>query len=165
MSMLKAGDKAPEFSLTDHNGDEVTLSNLLHTGPLILYFYPADFTPVCTKEACMIRDTSEELASVGLQVVGVSPDDGDSHQRFREKHDLGFTLLSDPQKHVIKMFGVDGPFGVGVRRGTFLIDQNRRIQSAICADLFVGRHEEFLRKAVVLREVAVGKRIWPYKGL
>lgn len=155
--MLKGGDKAPEFTLKDHDGNEVTLSNLLHQGPLILYFYPADFTPVCTKEACMVRDLSDELEKVGLQVVGVSPDDGDSHQRFKAKHRLDFPLLSDPEKHVIKMFGVDGPFGVGVRRGTFLIDQNRQIQSAVCADLRVGRHEEFLRKAVLLREAARGK--------
>lgn len=158
MSMLKAGDKAPEFTLRDHGGDEVTLSNLLHVGPIVLYFYPADFTPVCTKEACMIRDLSDELATVGLQVIGISPDNEDSHRRFKEKHDLGFTLLSDPEKHVIKMFGVDGPFGVGVRRATYLIDQNRRIQSALCADLFVGKHEDFLRKAVVLREAARGNK-------
>ena len=156
--MLKAGDKAPEFTLRDHDGQEVTLSNLLNQGPLILYFYPADFTPVCTKEACMVRDLADDLAGVGLQVVGVSPDDSNSHQRFRAKHDLSFTLLSDPEKHVIQMFGVDGPFGVGVRRGTFLVDQNRQIQGTMCADLRVGRHEEFMRKAVVLREAAAGSR-------
>ena len=156
--MLKAGERAPEFTLTDHTGAEVTLSNLLHVGPLILYFYPADFTPVCTKEACMIRELSEELTQVGLQVAGVSPDNADSHQRFRTKHSLEFTLLSDPEKHVIKMFGVDGPFGFGVRRGTFLIDQNRNIQNAVCADLRVGRHEEFLHRAIILREAVHGKR-------
>jgi peroxiredoxin Q/BCP len=156
--MLKAGDRAPEFTLTDHTGSEVTLTNLLHQGPLILFFYPRDFTPVCTKEARMVRDLSAEITEVGLQAVGISPDDADSHQRFRSKHELQFTLLCDPEKHVADMFGVIGPFGVGLRRGTFLIDQNRNIQNAICADLRVGRHEEFLRRAIILREAAHGHR-------
>ena len=154
--MLGSGDKAPEFTLKNHDDQEVTLSNLLHQGPLILYFYPGDFTPVCTKEACMVRDMADELAEAGLQIVGISPDDGDSHRRFKAKHDIDFVLLSDPQKHVSKMFGVNGPFGIGVRRATFLIDQNRLIQGAIRADLRVSRHEEFLRKAILLREAAMG---------
>jgi len=159
--MLRGGDRAPEFSLTDHTGDEVTLTNLLHRGPLVLFFYPGNFTPVCTKEVRMVRGLAAELAEVGLQVVGISPDDADSHQRFRSKHELDFTLLSDPKKHVADMFGVNGPFGVGLRRSTFLIDQNRRIQNSICADLRVGRHEEFLRRAIILREASHGRRDKP----
>jgi peroxiredoxin Q/BCP len=156
--MLKAGERAPEFTLTDHTGVEVTLSNLLHVAPLIVFFYPGDFTPVCTKQVCMVRDLTEELAAVGLQIAGISPDGADSHQRFRNQHGLDFTLLSDPEKDVIKMFGVDGPLGFGVRRATFLIDQNRNIQNAICADLRVGRQEEFLQRAIILREALHGKR-------
>ena len=157
--MLKAGERAPEFTLTDHTGAELTLSNLLHIGPLVVFFYPGDFTPVCTKQVCMIRDLTAELAEVGLQVVGISPDDADSHERFRSKHNLDFPLLSDPEKHVIKMFGVDGPLGLGVRRTTFLVDQNRKIQNTICADIRVAKHEEFLRRAIILREAALGKRV------
>jgi len=152
--MLDAGAKAPEFLLNDHEGKETSLSDLLQSGPLILYFYPADFTPGCTKEACSIRDIHNDIQSVGLQVAGVSPQDEDSHRRFREEHQLPFILLSDPEKIAIKMYEVDGPFGVGVRRATFLISQDRKIQDAMMADVRVGRHEEFIKKAVILRETA-----------
>jgi peroxiredoxin Q/BCP len=152
--MLEAGAKAPEFVLKNQDGDDTSLSDLLKDGPLILYFYPADFTPGCTKEACSIRDIHDDIQSVGLQVAGVSPQDEDSHTRFREEHDLPFVLLSDPDKVAIKMYDVDGPFGVGVRRATFLINQDRSIADAILADVRVGRHQEFIEKAVMLRETA-----------
>ncbi|MEM6512324.1 MAG: peroxiredoxin [Pseudomonadota bacterium] len=152
--MLKTGAKAPEFVLPDDSGEEVSLSDLLQDGPLVLYFYPADFTPGCTKEACAIRDIHDDLLSVGLNIVGVSPQDAASHTTFREKYELPFTLLSDVDKTVVNMFGVDGPLGIGVRRATFLIAQDRRIQDAIVADIRIGRHTDFLRKAVKLRETA-----------
>ena len=155
--MLEPGSRAPEFVLPNDKGGETSLSDLLQDGPLILYFYPADFTPGCTKEACSIRDIHNDIQSVGLQVAGISPQDEDSHQRFREQHDLPFTLLSDPEKVAIKMYDVDGPFGVGVRRATFLINPDRVIQDAVMADVRIGRHQEFIEKAVVLRETA-GKR-------
>jgi len=152
--MLQAGEKAPEFDLPDDRGGDTTLSDLLQNGPLILYFYPADFTPGCTKEACSIRDIHNDIQSVGLQVAGISPQDIDSHKRFRNEHDLPFLLLSDPDKVAIRMYDVDGPFGVGVRRATFLINQDRTIQDAILADVLIGRHKEFIEKAVILRETA-----------
>ena len=152
--MIQPGAKAPEFVLPDDRGGETTLSDLLQNGPLILYFYPADFTPGCTKEACSIRDIHKDIQSVGLQVAGISPQDIDSHKRFRDEHDLPFVLLSDPGKVAIRMYDVDGPFGVGVRRATFLINQDRTIQDAILADVMIGRHKEFIEKAVILRETA-----------
>jgi thioredoxin-dependent peroxiredoxin len=152
--MLETGDKAPEFVLNNHEGMETALSDLLQNGPLILYFYPADFTPGCTKEACTIRDIHNDIQSVGLQVAGVSPQSEESHQRFREEHKLPFVLLSDPEKVAIKMYDVDGPFGVGVRRATFLISQDRSIKDAMMADVRIGRHKEFIEKAVILRETA-----------
>jgi peroxiredoxin Q/BCP len=155
--MLEVGSRAPEFVLPNDEGVEISLTDLLADGPLILYFYPADFTPGCTKEACSIRDIHNDIQSVGLQVAGISPQDEDSHRRFREEHDLPFTLLSDPEKVAIKMYDVDGPFSVGVRRATFLINQDRRIQDAVMADVRIGRHQEFIEKAVILRETA-GKR-------
>ena len=154
--MLQPGDRAPEFSLPDERGADISLTNLLHQGPLILFFYPADFTPVCTKEACMVQHMHDDLLRVGLNVAGISPDESDSHQRFKSKHHLAFPLLADAERHVAKMFGVIGPLGFSVRRATFLIDQQRVIQNRICADLLVGRHEEFLRRAVMLRELAAG---------
>jgi len=155
--MLESGSKAPEFVLENDQGGESSLTDLLQDGPLILYFYPADFTPGCTKEACSIRDIHNDIQAVGLRVAGVSPQDAASHQRFRDEHNLPFTLLSDPEKVAIKMYDVDGPFGVGVRRATFLISQDRVIQDAMMADVRIGRHKEFIEKAVILRETA-GKR-------
>lgn len=156
--MLEVGSRAPEFVLPNDEGGETSLTDLLKDGPLILYFYPADFTPGCTKEACSIRDMHNDIQSVGLQVAGISPQDEDSHRRFREEHDLPFILLSDPEKVAIKMYDVDGPFGVGVRRATFLINPDRVIQDAVMADVRIGRHQEFIEKAVVLRETAGKKR-------
>lgn len=152
--MLKAGSKAPEFVLQDSDGNDVSLSDLLADGPLILYFYPADFTPGCTKEACSIRDLHKDIQAVGLRVAGVSPQDPESHSRFQDEHKLPFTLLCDPDKVAIKMYDVDGPFGVAVRRATFLIKQDRTISDAVLADIRIGRHEEFIRKAIMLRETA-----------
>lgn len=152
--MLDIGAKAPEFILNNHEGIETSLSDLLQNGPLILYFYPADFTPGCTKEACSIRDIHTDIQSVGLEVAGVSPQDEESHKRFREEHNLPFVLLSDPEKVAIEMYDVGGPFGVGVRRATFLISQDRSIKDAILADVRIGRHKDFIEKAVILRETA-----------
>ena len=151
---MKAGERAPEFVLKNDEGVDTSLSELLEQGPLILYFYPADFTPGCTKEACAIRDIHKDIQSVGLQVAGVSPQDADSHTKFREEHNLPFTLLCDPDKVAIKMYDVDGPFGVAVRRATFLIGQDRVIKDAVLADVMIGRHEEFIRKAIMLRQTA-----------
>jgi peroxiredoxin Q/BCP len=155
--MLKSGVRAPEFVLQDEDGDEVSLSDLLANGPLILYFYPADFTPGCTKEACSIRDIHNDIQSVGLTVAGVSPQDAESHAKFRDKHNLPFKLLCDPEKVAIKMYDVDGPLGIGVRRVTYLINQDRTIADAVQADLMIGRHKEFIDKAIALRKTA-GKR-------
>ena len=152
--MLEVGSKAPEFVLADDEGGETSLTDLLQDGPLILYFYPADFTPGCTKEACSIRDIHNDIQSVGLRVAGVSPQDVESHQKFRDEYELPFTLLSDPDKVAVKMYDVDGPFGVGVRRATFLISQDRIIKDAVMADVRIGRHQEFIEKAIILRETA-----------
>lgn len=152
--MLKPGEVAPEFILPDENGDEVSLSGLLQTGPIILYFYPADFTPGCTREACAFRDIHDDILSVGLRVVGVSPQDQDSHIKFKEEHNLPFTLICDPDKIAIKMYGVDGPLGMGVRRVTYLITQGQKIQDALCADIKIDKHKGFIERAVVLRESA-----------
>ena len=150
--MLKPGDKAPEFVLDSDAGVQTSLSDLLQNGPLILYFYPADFTPGCTSEACSIRDIHEDIQSVGLTVVGVSPQDAESHRKFRDKYELPFTLLSDPDKIVIKMYDVDGPLGIGVQRATFLISEDGTIRDAVIANLRISRHAHFIEKAVALQE-------------
>ena len=155
--MLAIGSRAPEFTLPDQDGQSVSLSNLLRRGSLILYFYPADFTPGCTREACLIRDLHGEIGQAGLDVAGVSPQSPDSHRRFREKHQLPFTLLSDPDKFVTRMYDLQGPLGIGVRRGTYLIDQARYIRAAVLADFRISLHEDFIHKAVAL-SAATGVR-------
>jgi peroxiredoxin Q/BCP len=148
MTMLAAGLKAPEFELADQGGRKHTLKGLLKDGPLILYFYPADFTPGCTKEACSFRDLHQELLKAKLRVVGISPQDVESHRRFAEKHGLNFPLLADPDKKAVKAYDVDGPLGFGVRRGTYLIGADGKIQDSVLADLRIGSHEAFVKKAI-----------------
>ena len=148
--MLAIGARAPEFTLPDSDGQPTSLSNLLRDGPLVLYFYPADFTPGCTREACQIRDLHSEIDAAGIRVAGVSPQSPESHRAFRDKYKLPFVLLADVDRFVIKMYGVQGPLGFGVRRATFLIDQARNIQDEVVADFRIGEHEAFIRKAVAL---------------
>jgi peroxiredoxin Q/BCP len=148
--MLAMGARAPEFTLPDQDEHSVSLSTLLRHGPLILYFYPADFTPGCTREACTLRDLHGEILQAGLDIAGVSPQDAASHRAFREKYRLPFTLLSDVDKSVIRMYDVRGPLGFGVRRATYLIDQARYIRGAVLADFRIAEHEDFVRKAAAM---------------
>ena len=149
--MLQAGSRAPEFTLPDQDGSEVSLSGLLGGGPLILYFYPADFTPGCTREACTFRDLHADLAHAGLMIAGVSPQAPESHRGFRAKYALPFPLLSDRDKAVAQMYEVCGPLGLGIRRATFLIDRKRMVVDAVLADFRISRHEAFARAALAAR--------------
>ena len=148
--MLAIGSRAPEFTLPDQDDHNVSLTTLLNRGPLILYFYPADFTAGCTREACMLRDMHSEIQKGGLGVAGVSPQPPERHAEFREKYKLPFVLLADVEKFVIKMYDLNGPLGLGVRRGTYLIDQSRQIRGAVLADFRISQHEDFIRKATLL---------------
>jgi peroxiredoxin Q/BCP len=153
--MLKEGERAPEFTLPDDTGKDRSLTDFLTSGATVIYFYPADFTPGCTRQACALRDLQAEMLDANLRVVGISPQSPKSHARFRERYQLPFTLLSDQHKEVIKMYGVNGPLGIGVRRATYLIDGSRRIRDAIVADILVGRHLEFVKKAIMLRATTI----------
>lgn len=148
--MLAVGTRAPEFTLPDHEGRDTSLSTLLNRGPVILYFYPADFTPGCTRQACSIRDLYSEVLRVGLTVAGISPQKSARHFEFRESYKLPFTLLSDPDKSVIRMYDVDGPLGFGVRRATFFIDPARFIRGTILADFRISQHAKFILRALAL---------------
>jgi len=149
--MLKEGERAPEFTLPDETGKDRSLTDFLNAGTTVLYFYPADFTPGCTRQACVLRDLQTDIQNANLRVVGVSPQSPETHAKFRAKYNLPFTLLSDEGKEVIKMYGVNGPLGIGVRRATYLIDGSRRIRDAVLADFMIGRHADFVRKAIMLR--------------
>jgi thioredoxin-dependent peroxiredoxin len=146
--MLHAGARAPEFTLPDQDGNEVSLSSLLGRGLLLLYFYPADFTPGCTREACAYRDLHVDFGRAGLTIAGVSPQAPKSHRGFREKYALPFPLLSDCDKAVARMYEVNMPFGLGIRRATFLIDRARIVLDAVLADFRIARHEAFARAAL-----------------
>jgi thioredoxin-dependent peroxiredoxin len=152
--MIKSGERAPEFTLPDETARDRSLTELLSAGSIVLYFYPADFTPGCTRQACVLRDLHTELQQAGLTVVGISPQSPASHAKFKAKYQLPFVLLSDQQKTVIKMYGVNGPLGIGVRRASYLIDASRRVRDAVLADFRIARHADFVRKAVMLRGTA-----------
>ena len=98
----------------------------------------------------MLRDLHSEILKVGLSVAGVSPQSPERHVEFREKYQLPFTLLSDVEKFVIRMYEVNGPLGLGVRRATYLIDPARQIRGAVLADFRISQHEDFIRKATLL---------------
>jgi len=148
--MLDTEQKAPEFTLPDQEGRDVSLSCLLKHGPAILFFYPADFTPGCTREVCSIRDLHREISQAGLTVAGISPQGPESHRRFRDKHQLPYTLLADESREVIRMFGVQGPLGFWVQRVTYLVDQERIIKGRVRAHFSIPEHEEFIRRAIAL---------------
>ena len=146
--MLKPGSAAPDFSLPDQTGTERSLEDLLKPGPLVLYFYPADFTPVCTAEACMYRDHHADLARAGLSIAGVSAQSVQSHEKFGDKHSLPFALLADPGKKVIRAYGATSFGGLLPRRVTYLINQDKSIADAVTADLTLGKHRKFIDRAI-----------------
>jgi len=130
--MIKEGDAAPDFESRDAEGNTVKLSEL-RGQKVVLYFYPKDDTPGCTKEACSFRDGFAEFERRGIKVLGVSTDDEKSHRKFAEKYSLPFTLLADTDHRVADLFGVYGEkqfMGrkyMGVARQTFLIDEGGRV--------------------------------------
>lgn len=140
--MLRPGDAAPDFVLKDADGQDVRLSHI--GGPIVLYFYPADNTPGCTLEAKGFRDQHEEIAKAGATIVGVSMDDPESHCGFRDKHEIPFHLLSDPDGRAFDLYeawrtSLFGRSPLAVRRCTFLIDEDGIIR-AVYRNVNVFRH-------------------------
>ena len=131
--MLEVGNKAPSFTLMGDDGKEYSLDDY-RGKKVLLYFYPKDNTPGCTKEACSLRDWNDEIIKRGVTVMGVSKDTIQSHNKFREKHGLNFILLSDPDKTVHMAYGawgekkLYGQISLGTIRMTFLIDENGNIE-------------------------------------
>ena len=129
---IEEGSKAPDFTLPTHDGTKLKLSSLKGT-PVVLYFYPTDDTPGCTKEACGFRDAKATLAKQKAVVLGVSPDDTESHEAFRLKYKLPFTLLADVDHKVAEKYGawreknMYGKKSMGIARSTFLIDAAGRV--------------------------------------
>lgn len=131
--MLTVGDKAPDFTLNDKTGREVSLSDFLGK-KVVLYFYPKDNTPGCTRQACAFAGAYQDFKEKDVEVIGVSKDSSASHQKFAEKYDLPFVLLSDPELKAIQAYGVwqekklYGKVSMGVVRTTFIIDENGNIE-------------------------------------
>ena len=130
--MIEAGMKAPDFTLTDGKGNEVSLSD--HLGKkVVLYFYPKDNTPGCTRQACAFAGAYEGFRAQNVEVIGISRDSVASHEKFAEKHGLPFILLSDPQRLAIEAYGVwqekkqCGKVSMGVVRTTFVIGEDGRV--------------------------------------
>ena len=134
--MIEEGKPAPDFALESDSGETVTLSEL-RGRPVVLYFYPKDDTPGCTKEACEFRDAYDVFRDRGAEVLGVSPDDVASHQKFRRKYELPFTLLADPGHAVAEKYGVwserkfAGKKFMGINRSTFVIDADGNVARAM----------------------------------
>lgn len=131
--MLKIGDKAPDFTLENQDGREISLEDY-RGQKVVLYFYPKDSTPGCTKQACGFRDVNKEIEELGVKVFGVSKDSVSSHKRFREKQSLNFDLLADPEKKVHEAYGVlveknmYGKMRISTSRDTFIIDEDGNIE-------------------------------------
>lgn len=125
---LKAGDKAPSFTGKNQHGEKISLSDFKGK-KVVIYFYPEDDTPVCTVQACNLRDNYSALKKAGFTVIGISPDDVTSHQKFEKKYDLPFILVADPDHKIINAYGVWGEknlYGnkfMGLHRTTFVIDE------------------------------------------
>lgn len=134
--MLEVGTKAPDFTLPDRDGNSVSLTDFAGK-KVVLYFYPKDNTPGCTRQACAFAGSYEEFKKINAVVIGVSKDSAASHQKFAEKHGLPFILLSDPELTAIQAYGVwqekklYGKVSMGVVRSTFIIDENGMIEKVM----------------------------------
>jgi peroxiredoxin Q/BCP len=149
---IEAGEKAPDFTLPADNGEKVKLSDLKGT-PVVLYFYPKDDTPGCTKEACAFRDQQAELQKLGAKVFGVSPDDVASHEKFRDKFQLNFPLLADVGHKTAEKYGawreknMYGQKKMGIQRSTFLIDADGKV-AKVWKAVKVDGHDQQVLKAI-----------------
>ena len=147
--MIEEGKAAPDFELQSDSGETVKLSDL-RGKPIVLYFYPKDDTPGCTTEACEFRDAYDVFRERGAEVFGVSPDDVSSHEKFKTKYELPFTLLADPDHAVAEKYGVwgerkfAGKSYMGINRSTFVIDPDGKVARAMIGIKPAGHAEEVL---------------------
>lgn len=138
--MLPVGTRAPTLNVIDHRGKELRSIDLLLKGPLVVYFYPKDFTPGCTREACMFRDAHPDLDGLSATVVGISMDDDASHTRFADRYQLPFSLVADPRFAIAREWGVARPLGLGAWRVTYVVDQQGIIRGAFHHEISMSKH-------------------------
>jgi peroxiredoxin Q/BCP len=150
---VRVGALAPEFTLQSQSGEMVSLKQLLGEAEIVLYFYPKDNTPGCTTEAHAFRDRYEVFREMGAEVIGVSSDSVDSHRDFASKCDLPFTILSDPEGAVRKLYGVPSSLGLLPGRVTYVIDKKRVVRFVFSSQFNPVKHvEEALRVLKSIRE-------------
>jgi peroxiredoxin Q/BCP len=153
MKSIAAGDRAPDFSGADQSGRQLSLSDFRGKQTLVLFFYPADESPICTREACAFRDAYQDFCDAGAVVIGISADGKDSHQRFADRHRLPFPLLSDRDGSLRRAFGISKTLGLLPGRVTYVIDPDGVVRHVFSSQLGADRHvQEAL--AVVRRIVA-----------
>jgi len=166
---LNVGDTAPDFTLKDQDGNDVTLSKCLASDKyVVVYFYPRDFTPGCTAEACNFRDNYsqfqvESATDPSAVVLGISPDSVESHLKFKQKHNLPFTLLSDPKSEVFQLFGVQPAlFGLSPGRKTFVVNKQSKVTHIYDSLFFAKTHvSEALKAVKTLREQELKEKQQP----
>jgi len=149
---IEPGCKAPAFTLTADDGTKVRLAELKGS-PVVLYFYPKDDTPGCTREACAFRDQQAALEKLGAKVFGISPDDIASHEKFRDKYELNFPLLADPGHQMAEKYGawreknMYGKKKMGIQRSTYLLDAAGKV-AKLWKSVKVDGHDEHVLKAI-----------------
>jgi peroxiredoxin Q/BCP len=137
---IGVGDKAPDFKLSDQTGRHVSLADFRGQKAVVLYFYPKDETPGCTKEACSFRDSYEDFVKAGAEVIGVSGDSVDRHKSFAEHHRLPFTLLADDGNHLRKAYGVPSTLWILPGRVTYVIDKQGVVRHVFDSQLQATKH-------------------------
>jgi peroxiredoxin Q/BCP len=151
MPNVEVGELAPDFTLPDQDGEQVSISSYLGKSSVVLFFYPKDFSPGCTTQACHFRDNYEDFTDLGAEVIGVSSDSVESHKRFLEEYLFPFRLLSDESGKIRKLYGATKGFGLLPGRYTFIIDKQGIIKYIFTSETNMKKHiEESLR---ILREI------------
>jgi peroxiredoxin Q/BCP len=149
---MRTGDLAPDFTLTDNDGREFTLSEALHRGPVVLFFYPAAQSRGCTKESCHFRDLSTEFAAQGAQRVGISMDDVDRQAQFARQNALDYPLLADVGGRVASLYGVKRSVDLlRVKRVTFVINSDRALIDVISSEIAIDAHADRALSALAAR--------------
>ncbi|MEE3234654.1 MAG: peroxiredoxin [Candidatus Latescibacterota bacterium] len=140
MKRLAVGTEAPDFQAYSHEGSMVSLSELLKKGPVVLFFYPKDFTAGCTAQACTFREMHDEFNKLGSTIIGISADSNESHRQFAQKYKLPFYLVSDKEKTLHRKYQVGKHWGVMPERITFVVDTDGRIQYVFDSAFYVNKH-------------------------
>lgn len=148
---MNLGDHVPDFSAPDQHGTVVTFSEVLAQGPVVVFFYPKAMTSGCTKESCHFRDLAGEFAAAGAQRIGISSDTVAKQAKFDEKNSLGFTLLSDPDRTIAKIFGVKRPGPLFNKRATFVVGADGTLIEEIGSEMNMEIHADRALEALTAR--------------